>query len=79
MMIFIQKLLSWQTDMELVQKILKDLGGTKIAKTIVPGTCISDKTDLPKTNWRHFLSEKFLELAQSKLHDKNSIVDIWWL
>ena len=48
-------------------------------KIIIPGTCtcISDKTDLPKTNWRNFLSdrvlkrnlvnflsEKFLELVQ---------------
>ena len=55
-------------------------------KKIIPGTCtcISDKTDLPKTNWRNFLSdrvqkrnlvnflsEKFLELVQSKLHDKS--------
>jgi hypothetical protein len=58
-------------------------------KQIVPGTCtcISDKTDLPKTNWRNFLSDrvqkrdlvnflsgKFLEFVQSKLHDKHCIV-----
>jgi hypothetical protein len=52
-------------------------------------TCISDKTDLPKTNWRNFLSdrvqkrnlvnflsEKFLELAQSTFHEKNYSCDI---
>ena len=64
----------------------------KNCKIIFHGTCISDKTDLPKTNWRHFLSdrvqkrnlvnflsEKFLELAQSKFHEKNYSCDIWWL
>ena len=27
-------------------------------QNIVPGTCISDKTDLPKTNWINFLSDR---------------------
>jgi hypothetical protein len=73
--------------MKLVQRILKDLGGTKIAKLfsmvhvfltrLIYQRQTGDNfylTRVQKRNLVNFLSEKFLELAQSKCHEKNCIV-----